>query len=93
MKASTSASPSMLKVPTGRGFPGRCETSRRFVDSSCIYIYPPRRPVRDERVDGGVGDCVLVHGLVVGHALVLEPVAPEDLLRHVGGADLAAVQG
>ena len=61
-----------------------------FADSSSIYIYiyPPRRPVRDEGVDGGVGDGVLVHGLVVRHALVLEPVSPEDLLRHVGGADL-----
>ena len=56
--------------------------------STILHLYPPRCPVRDEGVDGGVGDGVLVHGLVVRHALVLEPVSPEDLLRHVGGADL-----
>ena len=80
----------VLQPPTRNFCWKHCETSWMFADSSSIYIYsyPPRRPVRDEGVDGGVGDGVLVHGLVVRHALVLEPVSPEDLLRHVGGADL-----
>lgn len=70
------------------------DTVLYHLDLVFIYVqfyinqYPPRCPVREEGVDGGVGDGVLVHGLVVRHALVLEPVAPEDLLRHVGGADL-----
>ena len=70
------------------------DTVLYHLDLVFIYVqfyinqYPPRCPVREEGVDGGVGYGVLVHGLVVRHALVLEPVAPEDLLRHVGGADL-----
>ena len=54
------------------------------------YSASPGSLVLDNTVDGVVADCVLAGHLVVRHAGVLEPVAPDDVLRHVGGAGLDA---
>ena len=48
----------------------------------------PGSVVRDDLVHVGDGDHVLGHLLVVRHAGVLEPVAPQDLIGEVGGAYL-----
>lgn len=44
----------------------------------------PWRLVGLELVEPGQGDGVLGVVLVVGHAVVLEPVPPQDLVRQVG---------
>ena len=54
------------------------------------YSASPWSLVLDNTVDGVVADGVLAGHLVVRHAGVLEPVAPDDVLRHVGGAGLDA---
>ena len=48
----------------------------------------PGRVVGHDLVEVGDGDRVLGLLLVVADAGVLEPVAPQDLVRQVGGADL-----
>ena len=45
--------------------------------------------VRDDLVHAADVDGVLGRALVVAHAGVLEPVAPQDLIGQVRGADLA----
>ena len=50
----------------------------------------PGSLVLDNTVDGVVADGVLAGHLVVRHAGVLEPVTPDNVLRHVGGAGLDA---
>ena len=50
----------------------------------------PGSLVLDNTVDGVVADGVLAGHLVVRHAGVLEPVSPDNVLRHVGGAGLDA---
>ena len=54
------------------------------------YSASPWSLVLDNTVDGVVADGVLAGHLVVRDAGVLEPVAPDDVLRHVGGAGLDA---
>ena len=49
----------------------------------------PGRVVRDDLVHAADVDGVLGRALVVAHAGVLEPVAPQDLIGQVRGADLA----
>ena len=53
-----------------------------------IVLDVPGRVVGPDLVEVGDGDCVLGLLLVVADAGVLEPVAPQDLVRQVGGADL-----
>ena len=57
--------------------------------TKCGCPLSPGRVVRDDLVHAADVDGVLGRALVVAHAGVLEPVAPQDLIGQVRGADLA----
>ena len=59
------------------------------ITTKCRCPLSPGRVVRDDLVHAADVDGVLGRALVVAHAGVLEPVAPQDLIGQVRGADLA----
>ena len=59
------------------------------ITTKCRCPLSPGRVVGDDLVHAADVDGVLGRALVVAHAGVLEPVAPQDLIRQVRGADLA----
>ena len=59
------------------------------ITTRCRCPLSPGSVVRDDLVHAADVDGVLGRALVVAHAGVLEPVAPQDLIGQVRGADLA----
>ena len=59
------------------------------ITTKCGCPLSPGRVVGDDLVHAADVDGVLGRALVVAHAGVLEPVAPQDLIGQVRGADLA----
>jgi hypothetical protein len=64
-----------------------------FLKVNPVYTVPiPGGPVGHVLVEIGEGDGVLGGLLIVGNAGVLEPVAPQDLVRQVGRPYLQHIQ-